>query len=458
MTIKLMRDCRPEANTVFWAAPFGIKTLANGEPFDFDAFFAEVIVPTCGTLNMKVLRADQVYGKGDVAETAWHGIQLAPVVLVDFSARSCNVAAEFALALTLGKRIVVLAQDPEDIPSDVRGHFRYLQYGNDWQSMQRLRDELGKELPATMEQSSTEMILVPMHNGGTSPVPGEVVIADREFVMVVTDDRRRVVLNAADVDPRRIIPDMAKRFPVGTRVEGAFEVDLAGETKYTLIPGQLNPWPTLESTFSPGTEFRSRVDSVKPGLGVFVHVGHGVNGLVPEHKLGGRQVTAGDDVEVAVTTFDADRRRIGLRLDRVLAVSTVRPALVPASPAAWTSRKANRSHEAGGATGPLPMVGDVLVGSVTRIVQEGAGSGGFILLRVSGIARPVMLHCTAMSEDLRADLKDGFVEMGEEISVEVITVNESQNKVLVKDLPEEANEPADGDDHPDAEEVVAAAS
>ena len=120
MTIKLMRDCRPETNTVFWAAPFGTKKLANGEPFDFDAFFAEVIVPTCGAAGMRVLRADQVYGKGDVAETAWHGIQLAPVVLVDFSARSCNVAAEFALVAGAREADHRARPGPEDIPSDVQ--------------------------------------------------------------------------------------------------------------------------------------------------------------------------------------------------------------------------------------------------------------------------------------------------------------------------------------------------
>jgi small subunit ribosomal protein S1 len=453
MTIKLMRDSRPEANTVFWAAPFGTKMLANGEPFDFDAFFAEVIVPTCTEVNMKVLRADQVYGKGDVAETAWHGIQLAPLVLVDFSARSCNVAAEFALSLALGKRIIVLAQDPDDIPSDVRGHFRYIQYGNGWQSMQRLRTELGKELPATMEQSSTEMILVPMHNGGMTPVPGEVVIADREFVMVLTDDRRRVVLNAADVDARRIISDMAKRFPVGTRVEGSFEVDLAGDTKYTLIPGQLNPWPALESAFGPGTEFRSRVDSVVPGLGVFVHVGHGVNGLVPEHKLGGRQVVVGDNVEVAVTTFDADRRRIGLRLDRILqAVPAVRS--VPVA----RSSEDRADHTGGRRSGQpaLPDVGDTFLGSVTRIVPEGEGAGGFILLRVAGLQRTVMLHCTSMTEDLRADLRDGFVELGEEIALEVIKVDQRDNKVLVMDLPDPDS--ASADRRNKEQDVLAAAS
>jgi small subunit ribosomal protein S1 len=440
MTIKLARDCRPEPTMMFWAAPFGVKQLSNGQSFDFDALYTDVIVPTCASAGMTIVRADQVYGKGDVAETAWHGIQRATIVLIDFSARSGNVAAEFALSLALGKRIVVLAQDPEDIPSDVRGHFRYIQYGNDWQSISRLRDELAKEIPATMEQPSTEMILMPMHNGGTTPVPGEVFIADRDFVMVLTDDHRRVELNAADVDPRRIIPDMSRRFPVGTRVEGAFEVDLAGNVKYTLIPGQSNPWPALESEFAPGTEFKSRVDSVRAGLGAFIHVKHGVNGLVPEHKLNGRQLAPGDDVEVAVTTFDAERRRISLRLDRVLGAREARTLQV----AGTASRQAQGQDRA-----RMAEVGDTLVGSVARMAPEAEGAGGFILLRVPGLPRPVMLHCTSMTDDLRADLRDGFVETGEEISVEVIKVDARQNKILVRDLPETEEAPAAPQD-PDA--------
>ena len=91
----------------------------------------------------------------------------------------------------------------------------------------------------------------------------------------------------------------------------------------------------------------------------------------------------------------------------------------------------------------LPRVGDTFVGSVTRIVPEAEGSGGFILFRVAGMQRPVMLHCTSMTEDLRADLKGGYVQMGEEISLEVIKVDERQSKVLVKDLPDPDGELVD---------------
>jgi small subunit ribosomal protein S1 len=429
MTIKLRRDCRPKANAVFCAFPFGTKTLTSGELFNFDDFYTDVIVPTCVKAGMTAQRADQVYGQGDVTDTAWHGLQAASIVLVDFTARSCNVAAEFALALALGKRIIVLTQDPDDIPSDVQGHFRYLQYGEDWKAMSRLMTELGRELPAAMDQPSTEMILLPMHNGATTPVPGQVVIAERDYVMVLTEDGRGVVLNATEVDYRRVIQDMTKRFPVGTRVEGWFEVDLAGDTTYTLVPGQLNPWAGLASAYGPGTEFTSRVDNVIPGLGVFVHVAHGVNGLVPEHKLGGRVLVPGDEVEVAVTTMDVERRRIGLRLDRVLAgtgVGTGAPARSP------------RASSVGslGSGGSLPSVGQRIVGRVKRIEPESEHGGGFVLLRVPGLQRNVMLHCTAMTDDLRADLKDGFVELDEEISLEVVKVDPKGHKVLVKDLPE----------------------
>ncbi|TCJ33732.1 S1 RNA-binding domain-containing protein [Parafrankia sp. BMG5.11] len=451
MTIKLMRDSRPEPNTAFFATQFGIKELRNGQTFDFDVFTTSVIAPTCAGAGLTLLRADQVYGRGDLTDTAWHGLQVAQLVLVDFSGRSANVAAEFALALALGKQIIVLVQDPDDIPSDVRGHFRYIQYGSDWQSIERLKAELGKELPAALARKSTEMILVPMHPGAATPVPGEVVIADKDFVMVLTDDRRRVVLNAADVDPRRIIPDMAKRFPVGTRVTGSFEVDLTGDTRYTLIPGQANPWSALEAEFPPGTEFRSRVDSVIPGLGVFVHVAHGVNGLVPAHKLNGRQVGVGDTVEAAVTTFDAERRRIGLRLDRVLHVVPER------QPGPKVTQPAPRHTPDAGSLGgrraalpasrldavSLPAVGATLRGEVVRVVQESDGSGGFILLRVEGLARPVLLHHTAMTEDLRADLAGGFVEMGEEMAIEIVKVDALANKVLVRDLPEIDSKPLD---------------
>jgi hypothetical protein len=47
-----------------------------------------------------------------------------------------------------------------------------------------------------------------------------------------------------------------------------------------------------------------------------------------------------------------------------------------------------------------------------------------------------MLHCTAMTADLRADLNDGLIEIGEEMTVEVIRLDTHKGKVFVKDRPD----------------------
>jgi predicted RNA-binding protein with RPS1 domain len=423
MAIRLIRDCRPEQGFMFWVAPFGTKKLSDGTTFDFDAFYTGRILPACASAGMTIVRADQIYGQGDVTDTAWRGIQKAAVVLVDFTAQSANVSAEFALALALGKRIIVLTQDPGDIPSDVTGHYRYIQYdGKDWQSIDRLTAELQKEIPAILEQSAAEMILVPMHNGGTTPVPGKVIVAELDFVMVLTDDGRRVVLSAADVDYRRIVSDMSRKFPVGSRLQGAFEVDLEGGTKYTLVAGQNNPWPILEAQYTPGSEFTGTVDNVVAGTGVFVHVAHGINGLIPEHKLASRHVNVGDEVDVAITSLDPARRRIGLRLDRIHT-----PKSASSAPPPGSDRSATPAIK-------LPAISETFVAAVTKTAPE--GQGGFVLLRPESLSQTVMLHCTAMTADLRADLNDGLIEIGEEMTVEVIRLDTHKGKVFVKDRPD----------------------
>jgi hypothetical protein len=52
-----------------------------------------------------------------------------------------------------------------------------------------------------------------------------------------------------------------------------------------------------------------------------------------------------------------------------------------------------------------------------------------------------------MTEDLRADLDNRQVDVGEEIYVEVIQVNEDKDRVLLRELPEPEDAP--GSDVPE---------
>lgn len=419
MTLKLTRDQRALPDKLFLVTAFGKRTLPSGKEFDFDYFYEEVLKPACADLGKELVRCDQIFGQGDVAESAWYGIQRASAVLVDFTGQRPNVAAEFALALAAGKHIIVLTQDPADIPSDVRGHYRYIEYADSMASSQKVVEELKREIPAVLEQPSNEMVFVPIASpSGEAPVEAKVLIAEKDFLIVETPDRRRLEMTANDVDYRRVISDMAQRFPVGSRLQGSVEVDLAGRARYTMLAGRVNPWPAIEAKFSPGTEFVGKVESVRPGIGVFVHVAHGVNGLIPESRLEGRAVVAGQEVSVAVTTCDTQLRRVGLRLDRV-------------------SQQSSQPSEAADA---ILTVGQRTVGTPVKIAPE--GQGGYILLEVPERAKPVMLHCTAMSQDLRADLNTGNVDYDEEFDIEILHVDQRTGKATARDIPE-APEAAD---------------
>ena len=189
MTIKLMRDCRPETNTVFWAAPFGAKVLADGEPFDFDAFFSRGHRPDLHRASdIKVLRADQVYGKGDVAETAWHGISWPR----SFSSTSPPVRATWQRS---SRSPWPSASASWCSPRTPRTSRRTCAGTSATSIRQRLAVDAAAERRA--RQGAARHHGAAVH--GDDPdadaqrrmtrVPGEVVIADREFVMVLTDDR-----------------------------------------------------------------------------------------------------------------------------------------------------------------------------------------------------------------------------------------------------------------------------
>jgi small subunit ribosomal protein S1 len=420
--IKLLREERTELRYVFCVGPFGVKELSSG-PCNFDSLYTHVLEPTIKACGMRPVRADGIYGTQGVIDTVWRGCQKAEVVIVDFTGRSPNVAAEFVMALVLGKRIIVITQDPDDIPSDVRGLYRYIPYKSDFESIDKLKEQLTLQVEAIRKEPATEMILVPDPSGATQPVSARVVIVDREFVLVETEDGRRGVLGNADVDYSRIVNDMARKFSVGDRVSGAFDVDFTGQAKYTLLTGQTNPWPLVTAEYPPGRRFTGTVQNVVDKIGAFVRIGHGINGLIPESELAGRRVSRGGEVDVLIDRIDADHRRVTLRLDRAV-------------PAARTPS---------GSSGALPAVGLQTWGEVIKAVPEAAGTGGYLLLRLPGYDTPALLHCTKMTQELRADLNHNEIEAAEEIFVKVSRIDTTRGRVSLEELPEpeERNEQLD---------------
>ncbi|GAA4785788.1 hypothetical protein GCM10023200_19700 [Actinomycetospora chlora] len=420
MTNTLMRDERPREGHVFVVMPYGVKQLDDGTLFDFDQYYEQELRPIITAVGMVPVRADSIYGPQSVLTAMWRGLQQAAIVLIDWTTRSPNVALEFGFGHLIGKKMIHLTQQPDDIPTDVRGSMRHIAYSAHFADVHRMRQELSRQLEAVALEPWVEMALVPMAAGGTDPVPARVINTAKEFIVIETGDGRRGVLGNADVEYDRIVPDMTRRFAVGDQLSGAFDVDTSGGMKYTLLAGTPNPWPLIQAEFPEGRTFTSTVARTADKLGAFVPLAHGIDGLVHVSALGSRTLAPGDTVEVTVARVDVERRRVALHLHAVSG-----RAAAPAS-----------SPESRGGEGGL-RVGQLLEGEVVKAVPE--GQGGYVLVRLPGRVRPAMLHCRYMTPELRADLNAGEVERGEIVDVEIVSVDDARDRVVVRDVPDDGS-------------------
>jgi small subunit ribosomal protein S1 len=314
---QLWRRLPTEEGMVFVAMPFRTK---NG--FDFDDLYPTILKPTIEECGLTPIRADSIYESQELLVNVWRGIQKAEVVPADFTTRSPNVALEFGWALLLGKRIVLLVQDDQDIPSDIRGRYRYISYSSHYTHMGKMAEQLRERLETIRNEPTTEMMISPMPGGGAESVPVTVESLSEEYAVVRTETGRRGVLGNADVEYSRVIKDMTRRFAVGDQLNGAFEGG-----RYTLLAGQTNPWPQLAAEYRPGKVLTSHVAKVIDGVGAFVHVDQGVNGLLPREQLHRQSLVQGMRVEVKIVRLDADNRRITLQLERVIDAGPERAAV-----------------------------------------------------------------------------------------------------------------------------------
>ena len=86
-------------------------------------------------------RADDIWDDSTVIQDVFSLIFRSYIVVCDFSGRNPNVFYEAGIAHALGKYVVPITQNAEDIPFDLR-HHRHARYLNNGEGLQRLRQEL----------------------------------------------------------------------------------------------------------------------------------------------------------------------------------------------------------------------------------------------------------------------------------------------------------------------------
>jgi hypothetical protein len=89
--------------------------------------------------------AQDVVARGPIAAKVFQMIRAADIVLVDLSGRNANVFYELGVAQTLGKPVVLITQDIESIPFDLRS-LRVIVYQSTPAGAARFREAVGQVL------------------------------------------------------------------------------------------------------------------------------------------------------------------------------------------------------------------------------------------------------------------------------------------------------------------------
>ena len=103
---------------VFVLMPFAEK---------FKPVFDNHIRAVCDKLGYSVQRADDIFRPGNIMDDIWSMIYNAKKVIVECTSRNPNVFYELGISDTIGKDVIIITQNKDDIPFDLR-HRRYIKY------------------------------------------------------------------------------------------------------------------------------------------------------------------------------------------------------------------------------------------------------------------------------------------------------------------------------------------
>lgn len=408
------RDFRPQKGNCFILMPFGIKEGPVGQDIDWDERYREVLEPAIKAIGMVPGRADDIYGTQSLIDRVWRGIQEAEVVVAELTGRSPNVMYEIGLANLIGKRLVLLTMSKDDVPADLANSVQIM-YGDQGIGLLQLTRELQANLEAARAEPLREAMLAPLTGAEVETIPARVEYVSPTYATVKSAGGRMGFLYPEDVSYTRVVRDMQKQVRMGQQLDGAFVFDASGESRYSLVAHEDNPWPKLISEFPEGTVFTGDVRSAPEAIGIFVSLGYGINGLIHKSDLRavpGGPIRVGDTVETQVKRINQARRQVDLALKRIV------------------QRHAADAPPKGQSDGDWRQytVGASFTGTVHRVVQD----RGYILVALPP-GRTGLLNVNRMSEATRNNFDGNAIGVGSHLEVEIVEVHPDRNRILLRD-------------------------
>jgi hypothetical protein len=107
----------------------------------YKEIYEDIIKPLVKEMGLRSLRADEIFGPGAIMEDILRLIAKARIIIADVTGRNPNVFYELGIAHTVKNDVIIITQNLDDVPFDLR-HLRYIEYSQTLRGSQYLRSEL----------------------------------------------------------------------------------------------------------------------------------------------------------------------------------------------------------------------------------------------------------------------------------------------------------------------------
>ena len=126
---------------VFFLIPFNKQSLS---------IFETHITPVFQSFNLSCGTAKDIFTTRAIMDDIWAGINAASIVIADCTGRNPNVFYEIGIAHTLGKITILLTENPDDVPFDLK-FIRFIKYEYSPDGMVELQKTLRRTIELIMK-------------------------------------------------------------------------------------------------------------------------------------------------------------------------------------------------------------------------------------------------------------------------------------------------------------------
>lgn len=96
-------------------------------PFKHTIIFEKIVKPILANLELRCIKADDIFKTGALMQVIANSIRESAIIIADLTDRNANVFYELGLAHAFKKRVILLTQNDDDVPSDLKAN-KYYKY------------------------------------------------------------------------------------------------------------------------------------------------------------------------------------------------------------------------------------------------------------------------------------------------------------------------------------------